>query len=314
MISHPLAGIASLLTALVVAALVGWLVPPTRRLAGRVRPYTTAARSAAVPLEAHPHLPLPAVAARLFGPILSAAARRLSRLLDGSAEDELALRIRQAGLYPDLAEEERLGAYRLQQLGNVTAFTGAAAALAVALRMPAGRGLLLAALGLVVGASRQRGRLQRALATRRERMRIEVYTVNQLLALRVRAGGSVMHAVGQLVVAGQGEVVTELGEVLRLHRSGMRAAEAFARQADLTPEPFCARTYHLLATADERGIDLAAGLLALSEDVREARREAIRRAATRRRAAMLVPIIAVLAPVMLLFVGAPLPFVVLGWR
>jgi hypothetical protein len=54
-------------------------------------------------------------------------------------------------------------------------------------------------------------------------------------------------------------------------------------------------------------------LLSLAEDVRESRREAIRRAATKRRAAMLIPTIAVLAPVMLLFVGAPLPSLVLGF-
>jgi Flp pilus assembly protein TadB len=69
-----------------------------------------------------------------------------------------------------------------------------------------------------------------------------------------------------------------------------------------------------LAVADERGADLGAALLELSEDVREARREAMRRSATRRRAAMLVPIIGILAPVMLLFVGAPLPRVIFGWQ
>jgi Flp pilus assembly protein TadB len=69
-----------------------------------------------------------------------------------------------------------------------------------------------------------------------------------------------------------------------------------------------------LAAADERGADLAHALLELSEDVREARREAMRRSATRRRAAMLVPIIGILAPVMLLFVGAPLPQVIFGWQ
>ena len=53
-------------------------------------------------------------------------------------------------------------------------------------------------------------------------------------------------------------------------------------------------------------------LLGLADDVREARREAIRRAATKRRAAMLIPTIAILAPVMLLFVGAPLPSLILG--
>lgn len=123
-----------------------------------------------------------------------------------------------------------------------------------------------------------------------------------------------MSAVGDLVRRGNGSVVMELAEALRLHRAGTRAADAFARIAALTPEPFCARTYSLLAVAEDRGVDLAGGLLALAEDVREARREAIRRSATKRRAAMLIPTIVILAPVMLLFVGAPLPSLLLGFR
>jgi pilus assembly protein TadC len=145
-------------------------------------------------------------------------------------------------------------------------------------------------------------------------MCIEIYTVNQLLAMRVRAGGGVVHAVQDVVRRGEGEVVSELADALRLHRSGWRAGDAFRRIAELTPEPFCARTYRLLATAEERGADLAPALLDLSEDVRETRRETMRRSATKRRAAMLVPIIAILAPVLLLFVAAPLPYLITGWR
>ena len=59
---------------------------------------------------------------------------------------------------------------------------------------------------------------------------------------------------------------------------------------------------------------VADGLRALSEDLRDSRREEIRQTATRRRAAMLVPTIAVLAPVMLLFIAAPLPSIVFGSR
>ena len=57
-----------------------------------------------------------------------------------------------------------------------------------------------------------------------------------------------------------------------------------------------------------------AGCSALSEDLRDARREEMRKTATKRRAAMLVPTIAVLAPVMLLFIAAPLPSIVFGGR
>ena len=91
----------------------------------------------------------------------------------------------------------------------------------------------------------------------------------------------------------------------------MSAGAAFRHIADLTPEPHARRTYQVLATADERGSDLAEALLALSEDIQEDRKEAIRRQAVRRRATMLIPIIVILAPILLLFVGAPLPFIVL---
>ncbi len=101
---------------------------------------------------------------------------------------------------------------------------------------------------------------------------------------------------------------------LRLHRAGMRASEALHPSRGEHSEPSCARTYSLLAAADERGADLAGALLELSEDVRETRRETMRRTATKRRAAMLVPIIGILAPVMLLFVGAPFPRILFNWQ
>jgi tight adherence protein C len=138
--------------------------------------------------------------------------------------------------------------------------------------------------------------------------------VNQLLAMRVRVGGGVVGAVSSVVARGRGEVLSELAEALRLQRAGWPAPEAFRRIAELTPEPFCARTYRLLATAEERGADLAGALLALSEDVRESRRESMKRIATRRRAAMLIPTIAILAPVLILFVAAPLPYLITNWR
>ena len=73
-------------------------------------------------------------------------------------------------------------------------------------------------------------------------------------------------------------------------------------------------TRRLFALAAEQGADLGTALRALSDDVRDVRRDELRRAATRRRAAMLIPTIAVLAPIMLLFVIAPLPSIVLGGR
>jgi tight adherence protein C len=245
---------------------------------------------------------------------LAPLASRLGRWLDRDEGASTKLRLRQTGLYHGLDDEQALEAYRFRQMAAMAIMLVASLGAAFSLRLPAPRALALVALGILIGVTRNRGQIDRAIRNRQEVMRIEIYTVNQLLAMRVRAGGGVVHAVQQIVERGRGEVVSELAEALRLHRAGMKAADSFSRLASLTPEPSCARTYSLLAAADERGADLAQALLDLSEDVREARREAMRRSATRRRAAMLVPIIGILAPVMLLFVGAPLPQVIFGWQ
>lgn len=304
--------IASLLSALVVTLAVRQLAPPVPRLAARVRPYAHGAREVAVDVGRGLTGAAPAV--RLWRLALSPLAQRMGRLLDRNGASEVNTRLRQSGLYQGVEDEQALEAYRVQQLGAALGWMSLSTALAIALELPGPRVLAVGSLGLVIGLTRNRGRLDRAIRRRQDLMRIEIYTVNQLLAMRVRAGGGVVHAVQQIVHRGQGQVVGELHEALTLHRAGMRASEAFGRLASSTPEPACARTYALLGAADERGADLAGALLELSEDVRETRREALRRAATRRRAAMLVPIIGILAPVMLLFVGAPLPRIIFGWQ
>jgi pilus assembly protein TadC len=238
----------------------------------------------------------------------------LGRLVERTGGEVTLLRIRQAGWFRELPEEQMVHAYRLAQLRSVVVATvgGFGVAWVLGLSMPAR--IALGVLGLVIGITRQHGRLEKAIEERRELMRIEIYTVNQLLAMRVRAGGGVVYAVSATVGRGEGAVIEELSAALRLQRAGWRASDAFRRIAELTPEPYCARTYRLLASAEERGSDLAASLLALSEDVRETRRESIKRSATKRRAAMLVPTIAILAPVLIIFVAAPLPYLITGWQ
>jgi tight adherence protein C len=298
--------IAAVCTGIAVASAATLVVKPTRRLGTRVRPYSIAST---VSLGGTPELGR--VSGSSLGLTLELVAHRFGRLIDGSGADTR-LRLRQADLFPGVPEERQLAVYRLRQLSATAAGIGAGFVGALALGLSVGGALVVASLGGVVGATRWRGRLDRAVEDRRRRLRIEVYTVNQLLAMRVRVGGGVIQAVQYVVSRGVGVMAGELGEVLRLHRSGVPASEALARAARSTPEPHAARTYWLLSSAEERGADLAGALLALSEDVREARREAIRRVATKRRAAMLIPTIAILAPIMLLFVAAPLPGIVFG--
>jgi tight adherence protein C len=290
-----------------VAAVTSLIVRPVRRLGPRVRPYSVAST---VSLGGTPELGR--TQGGSFAGLIATVADRFGRFTDGTDEGEVRRKLRQADLFPGVPEDRLLGVYRLRQLSSTALFLGAAFAGGFVLGMSATGALAVAGLGGIVGATRWRGRLDRAIEDRRMRLRIEVYTINQLLAMRVRVGGGVVQAVRYVVDRGVGVMAGELAEVLRLHRSGVPAAEALARAARSTPESHAARTYWLLSSAEERGADLTAALLALSEDVREARREAIRRAATKRRAAMLIPTIAILAPIMLLFVAAPLPGIVFG--
>ena len=298
--------LASLASAWFAAALTRVLIPPTRRLGGRLRPYLGAGAPRGAVADS--------TVGSVFGPILESASGAIGRILDKGGDDAIALRLRQAGWDDQFPEGSAAMAFRMSQLRALTVWTAGSVALTVMLSMGFPQAAVVIVAGIVIGATRQKGALERSIADRRERMRIEIYTVNQLLAMRIRAGGGVIQAVQRLVDRGRGPVIVELAEALRLHRSGVGASDAFRRVASTTPEPSCARTYALLAIAEDRGVDLAGALLSLSEDVREARREALRRIATRRRAAMLVPTIAILAPVMLLFVGAPLPRLVLGWQ
>jgi len=312
--------LAALLTGAVTAAVVARFVPPTRALAGRVRPYTTASRTSlgrapdVGPLADPGPLLSGSTLRRVLGPMVLPHLLRLGRLLDRTGDEALALRLRQAGLLSDVPEQLRPQEYRLRQVGAAATTTAVFTGAALVLGLSPGLTLLVAVLGFVSGVSRWRGKVDRAIAERRLRLQIELYTVNQLLALHIRCGGGVVQAMQHIVERGRGAVVEELAEVLRAHRSGRRVTEALERAARTTPEPHAARTYKLLANGVEYGADLADGLRALSDDIREQRAEAFKRAATKRRAAMLVPIIAILAPVMLLFVAAPLPSIVFGAR
>ena len=292
------------------AAVASIVRPATRRVAPRVRPYAIVARSAL----GHPPAPMrdahesagASTLPRLFGPPLRALAARGSALFESRTDDHLAKLLRQAAM-PYNPEE-----FRVRQLGSGVLFAVVGGAVvAVTLRTPVFV-LVSAIAGFAYGASRVRRSLERAVQARAAQLRLELYTVNHLLAMHVRTGAGAVQAVQRIVQRACGAVAEELGDVITWTRSGMPEGEAFRHAAELTPEPSAARTYQLLAAGVERGVDLASGLLALSEDLRDARREQLHKEAVRRRAAMLVPTIAILAPIMLLFIAAPLPSIVLG--
>jgi Flp pilus assembly protein TadB len=293
------------------AGVAAFIVPPTTRLGIRVRPYVLLSRSALGHRDAPNALataPLNGgVLTRLFGPPLIALAGRVQRSGAQRGDDKLVRLLRQAGEVDRTPDE-----YRVHQLGEALAVAViSAAAIGMLVRAPA-VALLAGVAGFIIGLTRSRRRLEREVTSRAGRIRLELYTVNQLLAMHLRTGAGPMQAVQRLVDRGHGVVVGELRDTLTWIRSGMGEAAAFRRSAELTPEPSATRTYQLIAAGVERGVDLAGGLLALSADIRDARREQLHKDAVRRRAAMLIPTIGILAPIMLLFIAAPLPSIVLG--
>jgi len=300
---------------LAAAGAAAFVVRPLPRLAPRVRPYTLVARARGRGDVDVTALVVPSGSAhgstlhRLFVPPLRAMVARIGRAVERRDDDALAMSLRQAGFVAVTPD-----GYRTTVASRLVLFGVAGGAFGIAVMHSPVATLGLTVCGSVFGASRTRGRVDRAIRDRTERIRLELYTVNQLLAMHVRTGAGPIQAVQRLVDRGSGAVIEELASVLAAVRRGTSEPAAFRRVAELTPEPAAARTYKLFAAGAERGVDLGGSLRALSEDIRDARREEIRKTATKRRAAMLVPTIAVLAPVMLLFIAAPLPSIVFGSR
>ncbi len=295
------------------AAVVRILVPPRHRLAGRLRPYAALGRSrlgtgyADVSVVSLVSTADQSVLWRVLGPSIEQGFRFLARRFDIADYAELEVRLRQAGM----TQLDPLQ-YRMRQLatgvGGVTlgAFLGL-----TLLGSPGGVLLLMVAFGFPA-ATVQRNRVQRAIDLRRARMRTEVYTVSQLVAVHLRTGHGPVEAIRSVCRLGRGPVVEELREALNWMSGGALPQESYERLAATTPEPSAARFYRLLAASARSGGDIAGALLAVGDDLRAERRDEVARLAVKRRTAMLVPLLLLIAPVMVLFVGAALPSLVLG--
>lgn len=302
--------LAAVATGTAVAGAAAALVRPPSRLGTRLAPYTVGARARlGRPVSTEGLAARPRQGTR---PFRARASQALGRLYDGRSDEMLARQLEQAGILREVAEEDRVAEYRVRQLVTAVSWIACCTGFGILLGASTPVVLALTALGALVGTTRWPGRVDRAIEERRQRIRIELYTVNHLLAMHLRTGAGVVQAVRRVTERTRGAVVAELAEALTLHRSGRTVVEALEQVAGRTPEPNAARTYRLLAGGVQYGSDLAETLRVLSDDLREQRLEALKREATQRRAAMLVPIVAVLAPVMLLFIAAPLPSLVLG--
>jgi Flp pilus assembly protein TadB len=280
------------------------------RLAARVRPYNHAGRAA---LGLAPDVATTPTGGGLvgnfFAPLAQVWMRRASRRIESRSDDELARVLFQAGRV-DLGVDE----FRVRQVarGAVGALSFATFA-ALVLRTPVAV-IVFVGVGFVWGTSRVRAQIERAIAERTHRIQLELATVAQVLALHVRTGAGPLQAVQRFSERAHGALAEELRAVVASVRAGSREADAFRRAAEMTPAAEAARMHLLFANGVDRGADLASALLAIADDLRDSRRDEIKRQSIKSRAAMLLPTIGILAPVMLLFIAAPLPSVIFGNR
>ncbi len=310
-----LAVFGALFAGLAVGSTVWVVVQPYRRLAPRLRPYASVsrgrlARSVDVRGQAGAAVG-ESTLHRLFGPIFESAVSSFAQLLGAGNDEALGLKLRQAGMYPGLPMSQKVREYKVRSLGRSLLFMCAGGGLGLLASGPRAM-VLLGIGGLVYGVLFSRSRLDGAVKARRERLRAELYTFNQIIAMRTRVGGGVTDALRHTVARGNGVFVDDIAEVLRLQASGVSLSAALQRAARLSLEPEAQRTFSVLATAQDRGADLGDALLDLSKDLRSQRRDDLQREAARRRLLLIVPIVIILAPVMLLFIGAPLPSLIFG--
>ena len=120
--------------------------------------------------------------------------------------------------------ERRLQEYRMRQFLLAAAGAVGGFIVGVALNRSTFLILMLAIAGFAGGGSFWRGKVDRAIEDRTARMRIELYTINQLLAMRVRVGGGVVSAV---------RAVVDRGLRTRVWRDGPGAAILETARADL---------------------------------------------------------------------------------
>lgn len=289
------------------------LVPPRRALAQRLRPYAALTRSrlgtgyADVSVVSLTAVDDRSPMERVLGPVLERMAEGLSRLVDAADAETVATRLRHAG-FRDVGPEQ----YRMRQLGYTVAGVGLGTFFGVVvLRSVPLTFVMIGCFGFPA-ATVQRNRVERAIRDRTERMRSESYTVAQLIAVHIRSGHGPVDAVRSVCSLGRGPVIEELREALRWISGGTSPQRAYDKLAEATPEPAAARLYRLLSASARSGGDIGDALLAVGTDLRSERREELARWAVKRRTAMLLPLLAFIAPVMVLFVGAALPALVMG--
>ncbi len=237
----------------------------------------------------------------LLAPALGWAGERLGRLLGGTSSVEQRL--------ARLGRGQSVAHFRVEQVVWGAAGFGACAVLC--LLWLAGSGapspalLVLCAVGAVLGVLLRDNVLSSQVARREQRMREELPTIADLLALSVAAGEGPTAGLERVVRVSHGELSRELSRVLADVRTGTPMTRALDQLAARTGLAALARFAEGLAVAVDRGTPLVDVLHAQAADVRESGRRELMEAGGRREVAMMLPVVFLILPVTVVFAFYP---------
>lgn len=281
------------------------IAPPLPSLSQRISPYYLVSK---VRLDHATHLTSKTVKKsaliEIFSPVTKRVSNTIFNVLVRKSEQALSLQLKQAGIDANVAE------YKAKLIKKFLLGCSAGLILGISLGNIVWS-IFFTFIGGFIAYTKTHARVEKLIVQRRETIRLELSTVNQLIAIYIRTGSGVTQSITYLTKRTNGIVSKDLSQVLARTSSGIPIDESLMIAVKTTPEPHAQRTYKLLASASNRGVDLAQGLLDLAQDLRRSMREDIKATGARRRAAMLMPTIGILAPIMLLFVAAPIPSIVL---
>ncbi|HEY0246953.1 MAG TPA: type II secretion system F family protein [Gryllotalpicola sp.] len=241
----------------------------------------------------------------LFGPAPTAARDVLLRWLGG--ETSVALRLRQAGSHRTVM------GFRLRQgaAAGAGALLGATVCGWVASTRPlaAAAWIALIAVGGGGGVLGWDLLLSRAAAGRLARLREELPTVAELMALSLSAGEGVYDAVRRVARASSGELGVELRAVVTDVGVGIPLAEALERMSRALALAPLSRLIEAMSAALERGAPLAEVLRAQAGDARSERKRELLEEAGRKEVLMLVPLVFGLLPLTVVIAVFPGVFI-----
>jgi tight adherence protein C len=284
---------------ILVAGALPWL--RARDLAARVDPYLRRDRSSSL-------FDAPASTGRtrivlenLLGPVAHRVLGVLERLTGGV--DQLERRLLLAG------RRSSTDSFRIEQV--IFAVAGLVVGVVVALLAISARGaspllgLVIVALGALIGVLLRDYLLGVEIKRRASRMAREFPTVADLLALAVAAGESPIAAMERVARTSSGALPDEFAATVADIRSGTSIAQALASLGTRTPLQSLGRFGEGVSVAIERGTPLADVLRAQAQDARESSKRDLMETAGRREIYMLMPVVFFVMPLVIVFAIFP---------